>query len=87
MCIEAEAASPLSRCGPGEQAGETNSVCTCLNAMQVGLCYQLGFNGEKFSSVVEARTLINHAIGEWLRHHKIIHSTSVQPLYNFTGSS
>lgn len=55
--------------------------------MQVGLCYQLAFNGETFSSVVEARTLINHTIGEWLRHHKIMHSTSVQPLYNFTGSS
>eukprot|EP00892_Ulva_mutabilis_P010917 jgi/Ulvmu1/8198/UM041_0007.1 len=54
---------------------------------KVGLCYQLAFNGEKFAQVVEARTLINHTIGEWQRHHKIIHSTSVQPLYNFTGAS
>lgn len=57
------------------------------HGMQVGLCYQLAFNGEKFSVVVEARTLINHTIGEWQRHHKITHSTSVQPLYNFTGAS
>lgn len=51
--------------------------------MQVGLTYQLAFNGESFARVMEARTLANDVIGTWLQEHKLTHSTSVQPLYTY----
>jgi hypothetical protein len=50
--------------------------------MQVGLTYQLAFNGEKYLRKVEARTLVNNVIGQWLVDHKLSHSTSIQPMYN-----
>lgn len=52
--------------------------------MQVGLTYQLAFNAERFARVVEARTLINHVIGKWLQENNLMHSTSVQPQYEYT---
>jgi hypothetical protein len=51
--------------------------------VQVGLMYQLAFNGERFARVVEARTLVHHVIGQWLIDHNLSHSASVQPLYTF----
>lgn len=55
--------------------------------VQVCLTYQLAFNGAKFARVAEARTLVNHVIGQWLVDHELSHSTSVQPLYNYTPCS
>lgn len=54
--------------------------------VQVGLTYQLAFNGERFARVAEARTLVNHVIGQWLQAHKLTHSTSIQPLYTYDGA-
>ena len=47
--------------------------------LQVGLTYELAFIGEKFSRAVEARTLVNHVVGQWILAHKLTHSTSLQP--------
>jgi hypothetical protein len=49
--------------------------------MQVGLTYQLAFNGVSYLKVVEARTLVNHVVGKWLVDHKLSHTTSTQPTY------
>jgi hypothetical protein len=55
--------------------------------MQVGLCYELAFNGEKFVKVCEARTLVNYVIGNWMKDHRIKHSSSVRPVHTMTGDS
>jgi hypothetical protein len=47
--------------------------------MQVGLTYEITSRGERFGRVVEARTLVNHVIGQWVLDHEMTHSTSIQP--------
>lgn len=56
-----------------------------MSLMQVGLTYELAFTGEKFAREVEARTLVNHVVGQWILAHKLTHSTSLQPCITFDG--